>query len=123
MGTTKQIPRADWKGYFERFTRQHLGEDAPETVTIEVVSAQMGDQLETRAVPLLGLSYDPRSQAFDVLAEDIEHPTFQPTEIWVVEEEGGFISTLALTRPDGTKEILYLQRGAPPASRYEQPPA
>jgi hypothetical protein len=123
MSNTKQIPRAEWKSYFERFTRQHLGESQPETVSIEVISPSIGDQFETRTVELLGIDYDPKSETFEVLTEDVDHLAFFPTEIWVVEEEGGFISAVSLTRPDGSKEILHIQRGGPPAPRYDQPPA
>jgi hypothetical protein len=123
MSTTKQIPREQWTSYFERFTRQQLGNDPTESITIEVVSPQVGDQFETTTARLLGLSYDPKSEAFDVLMEDAEHLAFQPTEIWVVEEEPSFISIISLGHADGTKEIFYIQRSGPPATRSDQPPA
>jgi hypothetical protein len=122
MSTTKQIPRAEWSEYFERFTRQHLGEHEPETVTIEVVSPQAGDQFETTTVRLLGIAYDAKSQAVQVLTEDLDHTVPNPAEIWVVEEEAGFISTVELVGPDGSKELLHIHRSGPPA-HYDQPPA
>jgi hypothetical protein len=125
MSTTKQIPRDEWESYFERFTRQHLGERHRDAVTIEVVSPQVGDQFEATTVPLLGVSYDPKSLAFEVLTEDVEHLVFYPSEIWVLEEEGGFLPTIALFRADGTKELLYVHRSGLPAPRYDAwpPPA
>jgi hypothetical protein len=120
MGVTKQIPREDFKAYFDRFTRQHLGEESPKDVTVEVVSAELGDQVEASVLRLLGTSYDPKTRDFELLLEDMDHLVFRPAEIWVIEEEGGFISTLELVRPDGTKELVHIQRGGPPALLEDQ---
>ena len=120
MGTTKQIPRPEWQPYFDRFTRQHLVGGPPETATIEVVSPLIGDQIEARTAALLGLSYDPKSNAFEVLLEDVDHLVFHPSEIWVIEEDDGFLSALELVRTDdASKEIIYVHRSGPPAVRHE----
>jgi hypothetical protein len=34
-------------------------------------------------------------------------------EIWVLEGEGGFISTLEVVHSDGTKEIIHLRKSSP----------
>jgi hypothetical protein len=111
IGTTKQIPRAEWESYFERFTREHLSGNQPETATVEVVSPNMGDQFEATEARLLGLDYDPKDDAFELALEGVDHLSFQPSEIWVIEDEGGFLSAIELGHPDGTKEIVYLHRG------------
>jgi hypothetical protein len=123
MATTKQIPREEWQPYFERFTRQSLKGEPPEAATIEVLSPTLGDQFETRTARLDGLSYDPKSKAFEVAFEDpqVDHLVFEPVEIWVMEEDWGFISTLELVRPDGLKEIVHVSRSGPPAPRYDLP--
>jgi hypothetical protein len=118
-GVTKQIPRSEWKAYLDRFTRQHLTEDPPEAVTVEVFSPTVGDQFEARTERLLGLTYDPKSSAVEVLLEDVDHLVFQPVEIWVIETGDGFISTMELVRADGTRELLYIHRSGPPAPIYE----
>jgi hypothetical protein len=123
MANTKQIPRAEWQAYFDRFTRQHLNAEPAEDVTIEVVSAAAGDQLEASTLRLLGLVYEAKSRTFQVLLEDLDHLVFDPAEIWVVEQDGGFISTIELIRPDGGKELIHIQRGGPPVRRYDQPAA
>jgi len=119
MSTTKQLPRAEWKDYFDRFTRERLGDDAPGAVTVEVISPTLGDQFEISAVRLLGLAYDPKSQIFEVLVEDVDHLTFRPSDIWVLEGEPGFISTVELVKADGGKEIIYVRRSGPLALRDE----
>jgi len=119
MSTTKQIPRAEWKDYFDRFTRERLGDDSPSAVTVEVISPTLGDQFEVSAVRLLGLTYDPKSQIFEVLVEDVDHLTFDPSEIWVLEGAAGFISTIEVVKADGGKEIIYVRRSGSLARRDE----
>ena len=121
MGTTKQIPRSEWKSYFERFSKQHLNDQVPEAVTIEVLSPAIGDQFEARAAPLLGFTYDPKSNAFQVLLEDADHLVYDPKAIWVIETEDGGLSTLEIVGQDGTQEIIYVYRTGLPARRYEFP--
>jgi hypothetical protein len=121
MGTTQQLPRAEWKDYFDRFTRKHLGSAAPEAATVEVMSPTLGDQFEVSAVRLLGLSYDPKSQDLEVLLENVDHLIFHPKAIWIVEGEPDFIATLEVVRADDTKEIIYVRRSAAPASAFASP--
>jgi len=121
MSTTKQLSRAEWRTYFDRFTRERLQAAELEDATIEVVSPTLGDQFQVSAVRLLGLTYDPKSEALEVLLENVDHLIFRPTEIWVVEGEPGFISTLEIVQADGTKELIYLRRSGPVADRSEAP--
>jgi Family of unknown function (DUF5335) len=122
METTRQIGRADWKEYFEQFTRKHLSDEAPEAAaTVEVVSPLLGDQYQARSARLLGLAYDPENNAFEVLLQDLAQLVFYPVEIWVIEDEAGFLSTLGLVRTDGAKEIIYVRRSGPPARQVEEP--
>jgi len=121
MSTTRQLARAEWSTYFDRFARERLQPTAPEDAAIEVVSPTLGDQFQVSAVRLLGLTYDPKSEALEVLLENVDHLIFRPTEIWVVEGEPGFISTLEILQSDGTKELIYVRRSGPVAGRYETP--
>jgi hypothetical protein len=123
MAITKQIPRDAWQGYFDRFTREHLQGTTTDDVTIELISPARGDQLEASAMRLQGLAYDPRGRTFQVLLEDLDHLVFDPAEIWVIEQEGGFISTIELVAADGGSELIHIERGGPPARLSDQPSA
>jgi len=110
MAQTKQLPRDAWQDYFARITRERLSNEEPASATIEVMSTTLGDQFEVSAVRLLGLAYDPKSNALEVELEDIEHLIFHPKEIWVLEGEPGFLATLEIVRQDGLKEIIYVRK-------------
>jgi hypothetical protein len=119
MGATKQLPRAEWKDYFERFTREFLSDDGPDVATIEVMSPTLGDQFEVSSARLLGLDYDPKEETFEVLVEDLDHLVFAPSEIWILESEPGFVSTIEVVQTDGTKQLIYLR---PSGARADAPP-
>lgn len=116
MATTKQLPREDWQSYFEKFTERHVSDQAKETVTIEVFSPDIGDQVEARDVPLLGITYDAKDDLLDVFVGDtLDHLIFTPREIHVVEEDDGFVSSLQVTRDEDVREVLQMRRGQPDA--------
>jgi hypothetical protein len=115
-GTTKQIAPDEWKTFFDNFTRAHLRDSIPETVTAEVMSPLLGDQIAISNARLLGLTFDPKSKAFEVVVKGAAHFIFRPVALWVVEDErSGFVSTIELVRSDGIKEILHLRRSGVPA--------
>jgi len=120
MAATKQIQRDEWERYFDDFVRRHIEHDPPKAATVEVISLAIGDQLEA-ASQLSGIAYDPKSNALEVLMEDVDHLVFYPTEIWVLEDEDGFISALDVVSADGTKEIVHIQRSGVPAPIYPVP--
>ncbi len=110
MTTTVQLPRQQWKDYFDRFTKKYLRDDRPEAATIELLSPLLGDQFEVDRVQLLGISYDPKSDVLEVLLENLDHLVFQPKEISAIEEKDGFVSGIKIVRGDGTKEVLTIRR-------------
>lgn len=117
---TKQIPKEQWKAYFDAFTRAHLRDAKPETATIEVASPRLGDQVYTVDARLQGLTFDPHDRLFEVLLERADHLSFDPVEIWVIEDEKtGFVSTVELVLRDGTKEILRIDKVGL-ARRYDE---
>jgi hypothetical protein len=107
---TKQIPSHDWKDYFDRFTKRYLRDDRPEAATIEVLSPALGDQIEVQAAHLLGLTFDPRTKALEILLENMDHLVYRPKKISVIEDEDGFIPSIEIVRDDDTREILTVRR-------------
>jgi hypothetical protein len=122
MGATRLIPRAEWKAFFDQYTRRFLSPlgDAEETALIEVISPSVGVAVEASVVPLIGMDYDPRSNAFELVLADVDHLMFYPTEIAVIEEDDGFISAMEVTRVDATQEIVQIRRSAALAPTYER---
>src|SRR4051812_3223966 len=67
MATTRKLKPEEYRATFEEFTKRHLRE--AEDVTIEVLSPDIGDQLEARDARLLGITWDEKDRVLEVLVE------------------------------------------------------
>lgn len=106
MPTTRHLQRGEWKDYFATFTKRFFDGAQPEVATIEVLSPALGDQIAANRVRAHGVVYDPKDNALEVMLEGLEHLIYHPKEVWVVEEENGFVSTIEVVRGDGTEELI-----------------
>jgi hypothetical protein len=87
--TTREIPRAQWRGYFDDFSRE-----LPELVaSLEVLGKEVGAQVEAESPRLTGITYD---DGDDIVVigldardrhEDLEHIVYHPQKIALVEED------------------------------------
>src|SRR5262245_13438749 len=110
MGTTRKIPRDQLTGYFDRFTRRFLSDESPETVDVEVLAQDLGDQLAIEGNRLVGITYDPHDNTLDFELAEGDHRIYEPREVWAVEESDGFVSAVEVLRPDGTRDIAKVRR-------------
>lgn len=76
--STREIPREEWLAFFDSFSRQHDGW----LITVEVLGADVGAQIESHEQPLAGIVAEQdvitiflRSSAADHLAHLIHRPS------------------------------------------------
>jgi hypothetical protein len=89
--TTREIPQAEWRRYFDDYSR-----DLPELVaTVEVAGKDIGAQVEAERPILTGITYDDGDDIVVIgldapggLPEDLERIVYHPQKIYVAEEEG-----------------------------------
>ena len=103
---TKKIHKEDWQKYFDRFSSRYLKDDQPEYVEIQVMSKAMGVQPETGWTILKGITYDPKSDALGILVDKMQHTIAHPEEIYVEEEEDGWLTGVQVIKKDGETNIL-----------------
>ncbi len=77
------VPRADWAELFDALSRRAAA--APYEVSVEVVSPDAAGAV-FQSVPLVGITYDPRSDELDVIAEGVERHVVRP---FAVRSEAG----------------------------------
>ena len=80
---TRTIERGQWQSYFDQVSR-HL---PASKIDVEIDAPELGAQHEASDLRLEGLSYDPRDDAFSIVAEGLEHRISHPNHISVLEEE------------------------------------
>lgn len=102
--TIRRLERSDWGGFCIRASRGFLGRQAD----IEVASQQMGLQLEARRLPLIGMSYDPKSDVLELLVGELDHLIREPREVYVDEEPLGIV-TLQIIDAGGGRQIVTLR--------------
>jgi hypothetical protein len=111
MSETKQISPDRMQQYFDGFSKRFLRNDSA-SVDVEVLGMDLGDQVESEGVRLIGITYEPRTRELEVELESGDLRSFKPKEVWAIEEDDGFISALEIVRDDDTKEIVRVRRQA-----------
>ena len=81
----------------------------PEHVEIQVLSEQMGIQPETRWTVLKGITYDPNDDMLQIQVENLEHMISHPSEIYVNEEEDGWLTGMMVIQRGGERNIIEIR--------------
>jgi Family of unknown function (DUF5335) len=110
----RQIPRGDWSGFLEEFSRRHDGW----LVSVRVLSPMVGWQVESRQLALQGVSSDREGTSISVHlgaspGPHVGHVISRPSDVWV-EEENGVERGLEVESADGTKMLLEFRVALPP---------
>lgn len=98
------IEQSRWAEYLAELSRQAEGYDA----AIEVMSSELGDQVEIRRAPLNELAFDPREGIAVAVGGDVQllrHVIERPTRLEATDEPG-VPSALLVEDADGTKTLL-----------------
>jgi hypothetical protein len=123
---TQEVPRSEWKSFLGDFSRAHEGWLA----TVEVVGFEIGDQVETRARPLRGISTDVagpgehKDEKVEVIVgagphEHLTHIVSSPEAIRLEQTRFGQDETLEIESQDGTRTLVRLQIARLPGARRE----
>ena len=111
MGT-REVPRDEWKSFFDAFSRQHEGWIA----TVELLASEIGDRDESTRLPLVGISADVSRIDVIVGGEPDAHMTHVldgPERVWVTEREDGILDALEIESGDRKRTIVSFRRVSP----------
>ena len=111
MSETKRIPSDQLTRYFDAFSKKFLMADSPDSADVEIIGTDVGDQPLAQGVRLLGVDYDPHTNALELELESGDHRAYKPREVWAVEEADGFVSSIQVVREDGAREVVSISRG------------
>lgn len=107
---TLEIPRDEWRSFFENFSRQHEGWLA----TLEVIVQELDVQHEPRKFPLKAISLTPTVDKSTAIAIDlgkspedhVKHAVIEPTHVWLIKTPEGANAALKIESADNTKTVL-----------------
>jgi Family of unknown function (DUF5335) len=112
MSTTRELGTEDWAGYFGSIAASIDGM----LVTIEVMSEQLGDQVDVERLPLQAISYDPKDDVLDVSVGGrgarypvlLRHFISSPKTVSVEESDALSPSAILVTDASGTRTLIRL---------------
>ena len=116
MSHTTQLSADTMAEYFTTFTRRFLAKEPTGVVDVEVVSSELGDQVQASGAQLRGITYEPKANSLEIELDAADVRTFRPKAVWVEEEDNGALRSVEIVREDDTREIIKVRRlGAPRA--------
>ena len=110
MPVTIQLSPAHMAEYFATFTRHHLLNESSDVADVEMLSRTLGDQPVVTGGHLTGITYEPKRNSLEVEFDSGDVRAFQPKEVWVVEEENGFLRAVEIVHDDDTRELIQVRR-------------
>jgi hypothetical protein len=102
--TIQKLERDEWNGLCLRVTRYCSGMQA----MLEVMSVELGCQIEVHRSPMIGMSYDPRSDVMEFLIGDLDHLIRAPRELYFDDAPLGSVA-LQIVDAEGVRQIVTLQ--------------
>jgi len=114
---TQEIPRQEWKSFFDSFSRQHEGWLA----TLEVLVCDVGAQEEAHELPLEGVSVASNTNQTETIAismgrtleDHISHTIVKPTHVWLEQTDRGADAALEIESADDAKTLLRFRSPVP----------
>ena len=95
------LARAEWRRYCDRVSKAVVGR----SVELDVASLDLGDRVEARWLPLLGVVFDARGDVLEIAFENVGHSVLAPREIHLEETERGLVA-IEVVAADDTVETL-----------------
>ena len=107
---TKEIPRDEWREFFDRFSRQYEGW----LVTLEILAADIGAQVEERNLAFEGIVHEwDEIQGNEIMIMvgprpdgHITHSISHPVQVSLEQTDEGADAALAIKSADGTTALL-----------------
>jgi hypothetical protein len=98
---TRALLRAEWRRYCDQVSRAVAGK----RVELDVASLALGDHVEARWLPLLGVVFDARGDVLEVALEGVGHSIVGPRKILLEETERGLVA-IEIVGADDTVETV-----------------
>ena len=99
------IEKADWAAFLEWVTRSLPGARAE----VDVLSLEIGAQIEASSLPLLGIAYDRKNDLIEIALEGLDHMVHRPRDLAATEDEIGLLA-IQIVDEDDVRQIIKLTR-------------
>lgn len=97
-----EIDRSNWAPFLDTVTNSLIGKQAE----IEVVSLDLGDQIEAEWTPLIGITYDRKDDLIEIALDELDHLVRSPRQLFVDYAVGGIVAAIEIIDGDGNRQIV-----------------
>jgi hypothetical protein len=101
---TLKLEKAEWQPFFDRMSKGLVGKRAE----IEIASLSLGHQIAAEWLPLLGISYDPKSDILEIALDGLDHMIAHPEQIYV-DATGLQLTGLEIIDREGLAQLVQLR--------------
>jgi Family of unknown function (DUF5335) len=107
---TKSVPQERWGEFFDQFSDGNRGRH----ISIEVITAELGDEELIQNAPLMAIIYDRQGKGDDLVIEvgreqvTYAHTIDSPTEVLTGQSESGRMLAVYISDAAGTKTLVKL---------------
>jgi hypothetical protein len=101
---THKLEKAQWRPFLDTVSKLLEAKEAE----IEVASLKLGDQVQAKWLPLIGIAYDPNDDVVEVALDGLDHMIHRPREIYLDNGVGG-LTSLEIVDADGVRQIVKLK--------------
>jgi hypothetical protein len=107
---TREIPRDEWKSFFDVFSRQHEGWLA----TLEISGQDVDAQQQPSEAPFKGITLTWVVGESEAIAlnlgrtpeDHVKHTVIEPTHVWLAQTPEGANAALEIESADETRTLL-----------------
>src|SRR3954470_21617064 len=96
----RALQKPEWKAYFDRLSKNLIGERAE----VEITKLTLGNRIEARWVPLVGITYEPKSDVLEIAMQGLDHLIHRPRDIVVTDSPEG-LESMEINDSEGRKQI------------------
>lgn len=101
---SRKLEQSEWKPYSDRISKALVGKRAE----VEVVSLDLGRQVQAEWLPIHGVTFDPKNKLFEIALEGLDHLIPAPQEVHALEGPEG-LESLEIVDADGRRQIVRLK--------------
>ncbi len=101
---TRQLGKPEWQAFFDQMSKAVTGK----RVEIEIASLAFGSQIEAEWLPLLGITYEPKSDILEIALDGVDHLVHAPQEVYAEDGLSG-LESLEIVDGDGARQIIKLR--------------
>jgi hypothetical protein len=98
--TTRKLEKPEWRSFLDNVSILEA-----KAAEIEVGSLRLGDQVEAKWLPLIGVTYDPKDDLVEIALDGLDHMIRRPCEIYI-DNGAGTLSSIEIVDADGVKQII-----------------